>query len=271
MKTPITLILMALAAASMLNGCSRQKPPTTSNYLTGTLSYQTPVNFESPATLELMLTDVSVSDGPAVVVAKLTVNDLHTLPYSYSLPYDAAKIDARHRYTVDARIFSSGKVRFSTDTAYGVLIQGNHNQRDIMLVAVGENAGMPITDTGSDSGIRIFQNELRTGQEISLYKAGLQNDHILWLEEDRSNGRPQPLHTRYEFKGALIMHYVDTSPLEISFDERGRATGMVKNRKALRPDEHINDINEIRNRAELLRSHALASSEIQAHRQATGG
>lgn len=271
MKTSTPTFILLLAAVGMLGGCSRQEQPAATGRITGAIHYHTPVTFEAETVLELRLTDVSVSDGPALEVARLTVENLDVLPYRYTLPYDATRIDARHRYTVDARIFSGGRLRFSTDTAYGVLTQGHDNQRDIALIATGGNNPAPSAEAGGDTSIDIFHNELRTGQEISLYQASLQDGRLLWLEEDRSHGAPQPLHARYEFKGALIMRYVDTSPMEISFDERGRPTGIVKNRKTLKLDEHTANINAIRNRAELLRSHALATRAIRAHRQATGG
>ncbi len=264
------IALLLLASLSWVSGCSRQDDSATR--ISGTLNYREPVNFETQDTvLQLRLTDVSVTDGPALEVATIEIDDIRGLPYQYSLPYDASKIDAEHRYTIDARILSGDTLRYSTDTAYPVLTQGNGTQRNLTLIAVGENSPSLVRDPEAFAHASVFHNELRAGTDVSLYKAGFQDGHLAWLEEDRSNGTPQPLHARYEFKGALVMRYVDTSPMEVNFDERGRPTGMVKNGQALKLSEQTAAINAVRNRAALLRSHALAASETRAHRQATGG
>ncbi|MGC3981660.1 MAG: YbaY family lipoprotein [Steroidobacteraceae bacterium] len=269
MKTPL-IALIGLVAGMLLSGCSREQT-NTGPAITGTIQYRAPVNLDANAVLELKLTDVSVADGPALEIAKLTIDDLHALPYQYRLPYDSTKIDAQHRYMVDARIFIDKQLRFSTDTAYAVLTQGSGEQRDIAVITIGENESTITSTANANVTDNLFQNELRTGEEVSLYKAGLEDGHILWLEEDRSNGTPVPLHARYEFKGALLMHYADSSPLEIKFDERGRPTGVFKDKQALKVSTQASAIDAVRNRAELLRSHALAARETRAHREATGG
>lgn len=273
-KAFISLILLACLNV-FVGGCSRSERDLSTSHITGNLTYGEPVTLASGSVLELRLTDVSVSDGPALEIAKATVTDVRALPYQYSLGYDASKIDPQHRYTIDARILSNGTPRYSTDTAYEVLTQGRGAQRDLTVVASGTNS-LPASSITTGTGPaavqeQIFQNELRTGAVISLYRAGLHDGHISWLEEDRSNGTPQPLHARYEFKGALVMHYADSTALEVKFDERGRPTGISKNQQPLKLDTQTETINAIRNRATLLRSHALAASEARAHRQATGG
>jgi putative lipoprotein len=269
-KAFISLILLIC-----LSGCSRSHQQATTSHITGTLTYGEPVTLANGSVLELRLTDVSVSDGPALEIATTTVDDIRALPYQYSLGYDASKIDPQHRYTIDARILSNGVPRYSTDTAYEVLTQGRGAQRDITVVANGGNSAIAATiaaGTGAAAAQeQIFQNEVRAGADISLYRAGLLDGHIVWLEEDRSNGTPQPLHARYEFKGALVMHYADSTSLEVKFDERGRPVSVNKNQQPLKLDTQTEAISTIRNRAALLRSHALAASEARAHREATGG
>jgi putative lipoprotein len=269
MKTS-TNAFIALVLLACVSGCSRSDKTATSQ-ITGNISYGEPAALDNGSVLELRLTDVSVSDGPAVEIAKTTVPDMSALPYQYSLGYDATKINPQHRYTIDARILSKGTSRFSTDTAYEVLTLGHGAQRDITVVMNGTNTAMPVQNTAVGPTTEIFQNEVRTGAEVSLYKVGLQQGHIVWLEEDRSNGTPVPLHARYEFKGALVMHYADSSSLEIKFDERGRPTSVSKNQQVLQLNSQTEAIAKVRNRADLLRSHALAANEARAHRQATGG
>lgn len=264
----VTLLLL-----SMLLGCTKQPNEVQTSdagaVIVGNLSYRAPLELGSHARIELRLTDVSIADGPALEVAKVVIDDAKALPYQYALPYDPKSIDPHHRYTVEARISSNGKPRFATDAPYEVLTQGNGAQRDMALIAVGSNetslAPLPSAD------LKLYRNELRTAQGVSLYQAAFKANELIWLEEDRSTGTPQPLHARYEFKGAWVMHYRDSSPLDISFDERGKPLAIVKQQQSLPVSEHAALISAVRNQAALLRSHALAASEASAHRQATGG
>lgn len=266
MKAP--LLVLTCAFLTLVSSCSR-KPATPATQITGTIEYRMPVNFDSDATLELRLTDVSGDAAKEVATTKVT--GLKSLPYQYVLAYDAGQIDTAHRYMVDARISIDNTLRFSTDSAFAVLTQGNNTKRNITVIAIGENDLSLVHDLNPQPDASVFQGELRRDADVSLYKVGIRDGSIVWLEEDRSNGTPQALHARYEFKGALIMRYVDTSPLEVNFDERGRPTGLVRNGKALKLGEQTKTVNEVRNHAELLRSHALAARESQSHRQATGG
>lgn len=264
------IICYTTLMACLLIGCAK-KPQDPGPAVVGNLSYRAPVKLDGHAIVELRLTDVSISDGPALEVAKVVIDDAKALPYQYSLPYDPKLIDAHHRYTVDARISIDGQVRFATDAAYEVLTQGNGAQRDIAVVAAGGNETSIASEPPATSDLQTYRNEIRTAQGVSLYRAAFKANELVALEEDRSNGTPQPLHARYEFKGAWLTRYRDSSPVEINFDERGRPTTITKQQQSLKVSEQTSLINAVRNQAALLRSHALAASEASAHRKATGG
>ena len=258
-----------LIACVWLCSCSKRSAENGPS-LVGTINYQTAVKFADDTRLELRLTDVSITDGPALEVAMVTIKDLRELPYRYALPYDPAKISEQHRYSLDARIFTHDQLSYSTDSAYEVLTQGRGAQRDLQVVAAGVNEATPAINH-SNANVTVFHGEVQTQDGVSQYQAGLRDGQLVWLEEDRSSGKPIPVHARYELKGALIMHYTDSSSLEVTFDERGRPIGIIKQQQALKPNEHPEIVSTIRNRAELLRSHALASSAARKHRQETGG
>ena len=257
--------LTFLCTAALLGACAKHNQPTTA--ISGMLSYRTPVQFKGAARLELQLTDQSVSDGPALDVATYQANDVVQLPYQYTLPYTAKNIDQNHRYTIAARIYVNDALQYATDNAIEVLTQGKGTHIDFSVIATGtgESSAPPVAQVNEE----VFQGELRKGSDVTLYRAGLHEGHINWLEEDHSNGTPQPLHARYDFKGALLMRYVDGSPLAITFDDAGRPTSITKNNRPLVVAQEMNAINTARNRAALLRSHALATRESQAHRHAT--
>lgn len=251
----------------ILTACSKQAP-TPQTAITGTLSLDQPVQLAADARLELRLTDVTGVDGAAVELTSIATR-LDGLPYQYTLPFDASRIDNTHRYTVDARVFANGKLRYTTDTAYPVLTQGQNRQRDITLVTAGENeAGSASPLSGGAVSDSVFRGELRTDTETSIWSAGLQHGALAWIEEDRGSGKGV-MHARYQFKGAYVLYYADSSPLEIRFDERGRPVEVLLNQKAIKVEDAMTQINAVRNRASLLRSEALAVHEAKQHRDET--
>lgn len=265
---------MVVLAIVLLGACSRgsdnkggdEKLPS----ITGTISFSSPVTFDEATRLEMQVTDVSISDGQALTVASMAIDNLHQLPYQYSLSYSPEKIDSTHRYTIEARIYAGQTLRFATDTAYAVLTQGSAAQRNLSVVAAGSNTSSapPAINGAVTDNQDQFAGELRTRNEVSLYRAGLKEGHIHWLDEERSNNSPEPLQAHYEFKGALLLNYRESS-VEIKFDERGRPQSMRRGQKSVSLKDETTFINVVRNRAELLRSHALATRESLSHRQAT--
>ncbi len=254
-------IMLVICSALMLGGCSTRKPPAA---ITGSVGYSAPIQFSSGnVQLQLFLSDVS-SVGAAPEVASTTVSITH-LPYEYSLPYETGSIDQSHRYTIYARIYVDGGLKYATDSAVEVLTQGHGNRADFNVIETGNHETSIAT---TRQAAEIFQSEIRNSNDISLYRAGLIDDHISWLEEDRSNGTPTPLHSHYEFKGALLIHYTDSS-VDITFDDSGKPKSVMREGKPTDVAQAMTVINLARNRASLLRADALAKRESQKHRKET--
>jgi putative lipoprotein len=256
-------LVLVICIALICGACSSRKAP--SSTINGALSFVTPIEFSGSAQLQLLLTDVSV-EGTAPEVATATV-DIKRLPYQYSLPYDASSINPNHRYTVSARIYIDKNLKFATDSAVEILTQGKGSYADFAVIATG--TAQSATTSMQQVATEIFQGEIRNANDISLYRGGVIDGHIVWLEEDRSNGTPTPAHNRYEFKGALLMRYADSTSLELLFDDTGKPKSVTRNGKAMAIAQEMNAINAARNRASLLRAHALARRESQMHRKAT--
>lgn len=261
MKFSLPLLLIACSALA-LSGCSARKSPST--VISGTIISGIPVEFAGGAQLQLLLTDVS-AEGAAPEVANSTT-DIRRLPYQYSLPYEPATINAAHRYTISARVYVDKVLKYATDSAVEVLTQGKGDQADFSVIATSNDSTSP---AHAMAAAEIFQGELRNAEGVTLYRAGIVDGHINWLEEDRSNGTPTPAHNRYEFKGALLIHYKDSSPMEITFDEAGKPQSVTRNGKAAVIKQEMKVINAARNRAALLRAMALAQHESQLHRKET--
>jgi len=257
-RLPLVLII---CATLLVVGCSPHKAVTA---ITGTVGYGSVVEFANKAKLQLILNDVS-AEGAAPEIATTSV-DIKQLPFEYTLPYEAANINSAHRYTISARISVNGTVKYATDSAIEVLTQGKDNRANFSVIAVGT---AETGSTESQVAAEIFPGEIRTGTDISLYRAGVVAGHINWLEEDRTNGTPTPAHNTYQFNGALLTHYRDTSPLEIAFDEGGKPKSVLRGGKSTDVGKEMPTINTVRNRAALLRSDALSKRESLMHRTAT--
>ena len=104
----------------------------------GTVSYRERIAMPPGAVLEVSLVDVSRT---ATVVGSVELNDPGNVPVAFEIPFDASTIDQRRSYTVRARILVDGQPRWASTTAHPVLTQGNDNQVEIMLTAVGEGGG----------------------------------------------------------------------------------------------------------------------------------
>lgn len=90
--------------------------------ITGSVAYRERIALPDNAVVIVTLQDISLADAPAKVIAKHRFEtDGAQVPFDFDLAYDSAKIEARHRYSVSARIEVDGKLRFITDTSYPVV------------------------------------------------------------------------------------------------------------------------------------------------------
>lgn len=93
------------------------KPETTVT-LTGTALYRERIALQADALLTVTISDVSLMDAPARVIAQTRIpTEGRQVPLAFSLDYNSASIDPRHRYAVSARITDKAdKLLWITDT-----------------------------------------------------------------------------------------------------------------------------------------------------------
>lgn len=142
MKNALILI-STLAIGSLLSGCQTmdngmvQTKPTLEeadimpdkvlDTIVGTVSYRERIALPNNAVVRVSLFDVSRADAPAKVLGTQEFSTMgKQVPFEYSIPYDSADIDARHRYSVSARIEVDGKLMFISDSHYGVITDQHH-------------------------------------------------------------------------------------------------------------------------------------------------
>jgi len=123
MKKALALV-MSVVLGAVLVGCQsseKQEQPRVDS-VTGTLAYRERIALPDNAVVTVTLQDVSLADAPAKVIAKhrFETNGAQ-VPFEFDLAYDTNKIEARHRYSVGARIEVDGQLRFITDTSYPVI------------------------------------------------------------------------------------------------------------------------------------------------------
>jgi len=139
MTIPETLTSIALVGASAIMAAGAADGAT----ITGTASYRERMLLPAGAVLEAALEDVSRADAPATVVARAHVESPGPPPIRFSIAYDPAAIDPRHRYVVRARVSVGDRLLFTTDTAHPVLGPGGTTHVDLLLKRVGQGAVEP--------------------------------------------------------------------------------------------------------------------------------
>jgi uncharacterized lipoprotein YbaY/membrane-bound inhibitor of C-type lysozyme len=120
--------------------CKLDKPLNT-GVVSGTVSYLQRMALPPNAVIEVQLQDVTLADAPAKVIAeeKITLGQ-RQVPVAFELNYDPAKMEAKHKYAVSARILVRGELRFSNNQAYPVLTEGKPSHVEMILKQV-ETAG----------------------------------------------------------------------------------------------------------------------------------
>src|SRR5262249_47006193 len=130
-RNPVTcyprMLRSELIALMLMLACSHSSQPAPeSRSLTGTVAYRERIALPSDAVIQVQLSDVSVEDVAAPVVAETPVTPKgRQVPLPFELHYDVGKIDPKRIYAVRATTRTQEQLLFPTTTATPVLTQGN--------------------------------------------------------------------------------------------------------------------------------------------------
>jgi putative lipoprotein len=126
------LLLPVLAALSACQSISA--PPPASNRtneaaivtLNGAVSYRQRIALPPDARLQVTISDVSLMDAPATVIAQAQIETAgRQVPIPFALDYDRARIVAGRTYAVSARITdAAGGLIWITDTRFDLPAPG---------------------------------------------------------------------------------------------------------------------------------------------------
>jgi uncharacterized lipoprotein YbaY/heat shock protein HslJ len=123
---------LALLIALLTGGCMTETSPSEAT-VTGTATYRERMALPAEAVFEATLEDVSRADAPAEVLGRARMESPGQPPFKFTISYDPARIDPKHRYTVRGRITLGDKLMFTTDTHYPVLGEGGASHVDLLL------------------------------------------------------------------------------------------------------------------------------------------
>jgi len=132
--------LLWLIFAGCATGCgyNSQTSPD-GGVIKGSVAHRERIALPSDAVVEVKLSDVSLQDVAAPVIAEAVVlTKGRQVPIPFELRYDSSKIVPHRTYALRATIRTAEQTMFTTDMAYRVITQGNPTNVDLLLVRVSE-------------------------------------------------------------------------------------------------------------------------------------
>jgi putative lipoprotein len=105
-----------------------------SGAVTGAVFYRERIALPPGSKIIVKLVDVSRADASAVVLAEQEIVPEGSVPVAFELEYDAAQIDERMSYAVQARIESGGRLMFTTAEVIPVITRDNPTEDVQVLV-----------------------------------------------------------------------------------------------------------------------------------------
>ncbi len=169
---------------------------------------------------------------------------------------------------------------FSRDVEMWMMLRVSHTKKIsltaaavFIVAACSKEPGLPITPTtplveqsaADPEAARIeeFDGKFAPGGIAASYRATFSDGQIKSLEETRE---PTAQTGAYEFLGARLMKYQGAAlrsaeRIELQFDQQGKILVNRAGDKAASAEE----ISAIRDRAQSLRSHAVAHHDVRGH------
>jgi uncharacterized lipoprotein YbaY len=256
-------VIACVAMCLLITVTSCSKPaPSAPGTVSGVINYP-PDPDAATALLEVQLKDLSAS-GSENLIAVQRITKPGPAPVRYSIPYLQQSIDATHHYAVEARLIVPDRVLYLSEPQ-AVITFGKSTQQDLKMMPGGSPAEGP--DTSNE---RTVNAKLATDSGEVEYVAHLSGQHVARIEEQRHSPSGD-VRANYTFTDARLVSAEETSAagqpiVTVTFNDKGQAESVAQWRdgKSIQPDPK--EASRLRNHAELLRNHALASAAAQQHR-----
>jgi copper homeostasis protein (lipoprotein) len=108
-------------------------PEVGQSVVSGKAFYREHILLPPGAVFEAMLQDTARAGASAVTLGRVTLDGRSGPPFHFVIPYDAAQLDPRARYTVRATITVDGSPWFTSDRVYPVITQGSPEDLEILM------------------------------------------------------------------------------------------------------------------------------------------
>ena len=146
---------------------------------------------------------------------------------------------------------------------FATLLAGCAKQESPPATTQAPPAAAPAEEPATNDP-NVTRARLTAGGVTASYAAHFENDKLVRIEEERHAQSGAALDGEYTYQGARLMQYrgaklAAPATLELTFDVQGALLS------GQGPDVTTDDVAAIRNRAQLLRSHALAQRTSRGH------
>lgn len=140
-----------------------------------------PPNAEITVTLE----DVSKMDVAADIIVTTTFPAVGGPPWDFTMEYDPARIDSRHRYAVRARIEVNGQLMFTNTTQIPAFSAAEGGPLEILVSRVGGGRGGPRSTppTPNASLVNTYWKLVELNGQPATLGAGERELHMVLISE----------------------------------------------------------------------------------------
>jgi hypothetical protein len=195
------------------------------------------------AVVEVTLSDVSVQDAAASIIAQATVVAAgREVPLPFELRYDPKKIHPTGWYAMRAAIRREGRLIFTSDTVYRVITHGNPTQVDLHLVRVGDGADSRSGGAARVEAIRAdlasyraVQGTGAAGDDGAAWIAYFDGAALRRIDETSGQGHDGTAENEYYFESGKLVAYVSRETRAVTDPGRRERSGSRSASPSIRP------------------------------------
>lgn len=101
-------------------------------FVTGKLVFKEPPVLNRVTRVVVQIRNTALADGPAPLVGEVEIRQPRSLPITFAVPYDPARVHPNPMfYSISARVYNGEKLSYINDTRHAVLAEPRDTQRDI--------------------------------------------------------------------------------------------------------------------------------------------
>jgi len=130
----LTFVMLLLAASSARTGPFDKDSKGTAR-VTGVLVFKEKLDFLPGTMIEVTIREEGATPKPEVNLGKQVIRDPRDAPIPFAVEYNPADVKKDTRYTVNARLFTTREMQYSSSPAVPVLTQKNPS-RDLRVFMV---------------------------------------------------------------------------------------------------------------------------------------